>query len=262
MIAPGSVLRRRPPRWVMAAELVETNRLWARRVAAMQPEWAERLAAHLVKRCYGEPRWDARRGAAVTTRDGDAVRPADRRPPHRGTTASTAPARRELFIRHALVEGDWTTHHAFLGRNRRVLERVQGDGGAGTPQRPVRRRRRVRLLRRAARRRRRVRPATSTAGGSDAERDDPHLLDLTATSSPTAAGSASPTTPTAGARATSILPLTYRFDPDAPLDGVTVHVPLTALNQVTGAGSTGVPGYRASWSAALVRTLPKDVRRV
>ena len=67
MIARGSVLPQRPPRWVMAAELVETNRLWARRVAAIEPAWAERIGAHLVRRSYGEPRWDERRGAAVTT---------------------------------------------------------------------------------------------------------------------------------------------------------------------------------------------------
>ena len=67
VIAPGSVLSKRSPRWVMAAELVETNRLWARRVAAIEPSWVEKLGAHLVKRSYGEPRWDERRGAAVTT---------------------------------------------------------------------------------------------------------------------------------------------------------------------------------------------------
>ena len=67
MIAPGSVLAKQPPRWVMAGELVETNRLWARRVAAVQPEWAERLGAHLVKRSYGEPRWDDARGRAPSS---------------------------------------------------------------------------------------------------------------------------------------------------------------------------------------------------
>src|SRR5690606_24861850 len=66
-IAPGSSLARKPPAWVMAAELVETNRLWARMAAAIQPEWAEDLGGHLVKRSYGEPRWDERSGRAVTT---------------------------------------------------------------------------------------------------------------------------------------------------------------------------------------------------
>ena len=67
VIAPGSVLAKRPPRWVMAAELVETNRVWARRVASIQPEWAERIGAHLVKRSYSEPRWDRRGGRAIAT---------------------------------------------------------------------------------------------------------------------------------------------------------------------------------------------------
>ena len=68
IISPGSVLTKQPPRWVMAGELVETDRLRARRVAAVQPEWAERLGAHLVKRSYGEPRWDERGGGAVVRR--------------------------------------------------------------------------------------------------------------------------------------------------------------------------------------------------
>ena len=65
VIAPGSVLAKRPPRWVMAAELVETDRLRARRVAAIQPEWAESIAEHLVKRSYGEPWWDDAQGRAL-----------------------------------------------------------------------------------------------------------------------------------------------------------------------------------------------------
>src|SRR5262249_56782874 len=61
-IFPDSALARKPPHWVMAAELVETSRLWARTVARIEPEWAEPLAAHLVQRSYSEPHWDERRG--------------------------------------------------------------------------------------------------------------------------------------------------------------------------------------------------------
>src|SRR5262249_29697454 len=64
-IFPGSSLARKPPQWVVAAELVETSRLWARVAARIEPEWAEPLAAHLVRRTYSEPQWDARRGAAM-----------------------------------------------------------------------------------------------------------------------------------------------------------------------------------------------------
>ena len=123
VIAPGSVLAKRPPRWVMAAELVETNRLWARRVAAIQPEWAERIGAHLVKRSYGEPRWDRRARPRRRHRDGDAVRPADRHRAHGRLRPGRPAAARELFIRHALVLGEWDADHRFLERNRRVRRR-------------------------------------------------------------------------------------------------------------------------------------------
>src|SRR5258707_14018401 len=66
-IFPDSSLARKPPQWVVAAELVETSRLWARVAARIEPEWAESLAEHLVRRSNSEPRWDARRGAAVAT---------------------------------------------------------------------------------------------------------------------------------------------------------------------------------------------------
>jgi ATP-dependent helicase HrpA len=124
VIAPGSVLANRPPRWVMAAELVETSRLFARRVAAIQPEWAEQLGEHLVKRSYGEPRWDARAGRAVT----DETVTLYGLPIVSGRTVGydrVDPAgARELFLRHALVAGDWSTHHPFVVRNRQFVADV------------------------------------------------------------------------------------------------------------------------------------------
>jgi ATP-dependent helicase HrpA len=121
VIAPGSVLTKRPPEWVMAAELVETNRLYARRVAAIEPEWAEQLGGHLVKRSYGGPRWDAEQGRAVATERvtlyglplvADRVVGYDR--------ADEAEAR-AWFITKALIEGDWDSSHAFVERNAAVL---------------------------------------------------------------------------------------------------------------------------------------------
>ena len=113
------------PKWVVAAELVETNRLWGHVVAEVKPEWAERLGAHLARRSYGDPWWDTRRGGAVCreqvtlyglpivnrTVGYDRVDPA---------------AAREYFIRCALVEGDWTTHHAFWRTNREFLDSLVG----------------------------------------------------------------------------------------------------------------------------------------
>ncbi len=124
-IFPDSVLARKPPQWVVAAELVETSRLWARTVARIEPEWAEPLAAHLVKRIYSDPHWDSRRGAAMASEKvtlyGLPVVAARQVSYGRIDPA----AARALFIQHALVEGDWRTHHRFFARNQRLLEEAE-----------------------------------------------------------------------------------------------------------------------------------------
>ena len=121
VIAPGSALSKKPPRWVVVAELVETSRLFGRVAARVEPERIERLAGDLVVRSYSEPRWDARRGAVM----------ADERVTLYGVPlvarrrvgyASIEPdVARELFIRHALVEGDWQTRHHFFRDNQALL---------------------------------------------------------------------------------------------------------------------------------------------
>src|SRR6516225_10914514 len=110
---------------LVAAELVETSRLWARTAARIEPEWAEPLAPHLVKRTYSEPHWDARRGAAVAlekvTLYGLPIVTA-----RKVNYARVDPAAaRDLFITGALVEGDWPTHHEFFHRNRRLLDEAR-----------------------------------------------------------------------------------------------------------------------------------------
>ena len=123
-IFPGSGLARKAPDWVMAAELVETSRLWARDVARIEPEWIEPLAAHLVKRTYSEPHWERKRGSAVAlekvTLYGVPI-VVDRKVSYGRIDPDAA---RELFIRHALVEGDWQTSHRFFAENRRLLDEV------------------------------------------------------------------------------------------------------------------------------------------
>ncbi|HEX7160803.1 MAG TPA: ATP-dependent RNA helicase HrpA, partial [Trebonia sp.] len=121
-VFPGSGLARKPPDWIVAAELVETSRLWARTVAAIEPEWVEPVAVHLVKRSYSEPRWSRTSGAAVATEKvtlyGIPI-VADRTVLlHRIDPAGA----RELFIRHALVEGDWQTRHHFFRDNAKLIE--------------------------------------------------------------------------------------------------------------------------------------------
>ena len=125
MIFPGSPLAKKNPRWVMAAELVETSRLFARTVAKIQPEWIEPLAGHLVKRTYSEPHWSRKRAAAVAvervTLHGVPI-VVDRRVDYGRIDPETS---RDLFIRHALVEGDWDTRHRFFHANRALLEDVE-----------------------------------------------------------------------------------------------------------------------------------------
>src|ERR1700761_5698564 len=120
---PDSSLARKPPPWVIVTELVETSRLWGRTAAQIQPEWAESLAGHLVKRTYSEPEWDSRRGAVMAlervTLYGLPIVTGRRV----GYARVDPKGARELFIRHALVEGDWTTRHHFFQQNQELLDR-------------------------------------------------------------------------------------------------------------------------------------------
>ncbi len=124
-IFPGSSLARQAPDWIVAAELVETSRLWARTAARIEPEWVEPLAAHLVKRSYSEPHWEKKRGAAVALEKVTlyGVPLVTDRPV--AYARIDPPAARELFIRHALVEGDWQTNHRFFAENRRLLAEAE-----------------------------------------------------------------------------------------------------------------------------------------
>ncbi|GAA3228360.1 hypothetical protein GCM10020256_40560 [Streptomyces thermocoprophilus] len=124
-IFPGSALFRKQPRFVMSAELVETSRLWARVNAKIEPEWVEPLAGHLVKRTYSEPHWEKDQAAVMAyekvTLYGVPI-VAQRKVNYGRIDPEVS---RELFIRHALVEGDWRTHHKFFADNRRLLSEVE-----------------------------------------------------------------------------------------------------------------------------------------
>ena len=122
---PGSALFKKPPRWVMAGELVETSRLWGRDLGRVEPEWVEPLAEHLVKRTYSEPHWSAKQGAAmalerVTLYGVPLV--AGRKVAYGRIDPEVS---RDLFIRHALVQGEWRTHHPFFHDNQALLEDVE-----------------------------------------------------------------------------------------------------------------------------------------
>jgi ATP-dependent helicase HrpA len=263
-ISPGSALFRKQPQFVMAEELVETTRLWARINARIDPAWAEELGAHLVKRQYSEPRWSGRKGSAVATERvtlfgvplvvGRTV----------GLGRIDPELARDLFIRHALVEGDWTSPHAFLKENAALVERV-GELEARTRRRGLV----VDDTTLVSFYDKRI-PASVVSGRhfdtwwKKARRETPDLLTfsedlLLADSASEIVGGEHPTVWHQGEHD---LTVTYQFDPGSPQDGVTVHIPVDRLNQVTEAGfDWQVPGFREELVTALIRSLPKPVRR-
>jgi ATP-dependent RNA helicase HrpA len=258
-IFPDSVLARKPPDWVVAAELVETSRLWARTVARIDPEWAEPLAAHLVRRSYGDPQWDGRRGAATVpetvTLYGLPVVAGRRVSLGRVDPA----AAREMFIQHALVEGDWRTHHRFFADNQRLLaEAAELEDKA---------RRRGLVADDAAvfdfYDRRIPAGVTSTrhfdAWWKKARTSEPGLL--TFTPADLAGPAADQVSPADYPATWDGLPLSYEFAPGEPGDGVTVDIPLAALSQAS-AEEFGwqVPGLREELVTELIRSLPKQLR--
>jgi len=263
-IAPGSALFRKPPQWVMVAELVETSRLWGRVAAPIAPEWVEPLAGQLVRRSYSEPHWSRKRGAVVgyekVTLYGVPIVP--RRAVGYGRI--DPPLSRELFIRHALVEGDWDTRHEFFHANQALREQVE-------------------QLEDRARRRdilagddalfdfydRRVGEQVVSSAHFDrwwqqARREQPDLLQLTVADlvNPEAAGVDPDAYPERWHDGDLSFPVSYQFEPGGAADGVTVHIPLPLLDRAAGAGfDWQVPGLRRELVVALIRSLPKALRR-
>jgi ATP-dependent helicase HrpA len=272
-VFPGSGLARKPPDWIVAAELVETSRLWARTVAAIEPEWVEPIAAHLVKRSYSEPRWSRAQGSAVATEKvtlyGVPI-VADRTVLLHRIDPVLA---RELFIRHALVEGDWQTRHHFFRDNAQLIEEA-----ASLEQRARRRGLVVgedalfafydaRVPADAVSARhfdswwkgvRHETPGLLTLRLDDLLSDAADELDVGAY--PEVWTSASPGLSGGGGNAG--LALTYAFEPGSESDGVTIDIPLKTLNQAHPAEfSWQIPGLRLELVTELIRTLPKNLRR-
>ena len=261
VVSPGSVVGKRPPKWVMAAELVETNRLWARVAASVQPEWAEVLAPHLVKRSYGDPRWDERSGRAVTSERVTLYGLPLVTARTIGYDRIDARLAREMFVRHALVEGEWTARHRFVSRNRTFIDDVRRLGER------VRRWDLVGDEAVFAFYDARVGPDVVSTRHFDrwwkaAKAAQPNLLTITL---PDLTGGGSLSTddyPDSWQQGDLSFPLTYRFEPGEVGDGVTVHIPLAVLNRVSPEGfDWQVPGFRDELVIALVKALPKDVRR-
>ena len=263
-IFPGSGLFKKPPKWTMVAELVETSRLWGRIAARIEPEWIEPLAQHLVKHSYSEPHWSKSQGAVMATEKvtlfGLPIVAA------RQVNYSTIDPLlcRELFIRHALVEGDWQTRHAFFSANLKLRAEVEE-------------------LEHKSRRRdilvddetlfsfydQRI-PGEVISGRhfdnwwKNAAKQNADLLSFEKEMliKDGANKVSALDYPNTWHQGNLKLRLTYQFEPGTDADGVTVHIPLPILNQVEDQGfEWQIPGIRRELVIALIKSLAKPVRR-
>ena len=260
VLAPGSALTRRPPQWVVVADLVETSRLFGRTAARVEPEAVERVAGHLVARTYSEPHWDAKRGAVmaferVTLYGLPLV--ARRRIGYAQVDPEVA---RDLFIRNALVEGDWQTKHHFFADNVRLREELTE-------------------LEDRARRRDLLASDDEIFAFYDARvpadvvsarhfdgwwRKERHRTPdlLTMTRDDLLRNETDVDQPNVWQAGDLALPLSYRYEPGSAEDGVTVHVPVDVLARLGGEEfAWQVPALREELLTALIRSLPKDLRR-
>ncbi len=264
VIASGSSLYKKPPALVVAAELVETSRLFARGLAKVEPEQIEAVGAHLLKRTYSEPHWSKKRGSVVAfervTLYGVPI--IAKRSVQYG--AIDPVVSRDLFLRHALVQGEWDAFHAFWQHNTALLDDV------------------AELEHRARRRDivvddevvfafydERVPADVVSAAHFDrwwkeTRHETPQLLHLTIED--LVRGDVDPGEHpdvwVSGEGDSSFrLDLSYAFDPGTAYDGVTVDVPLDVLNRVHADDfAWQVPGLRHELVVALIKTLPKPLR--
>ncbi|EHH1181382.1 ATP-dependent RNA helicase HrpA [Vibrio vulnificus] len=263
-IFPGSGLFKKQPKWVMSAELVETSKLWGRIIAKIQPEWIEPLAKHLIKRSHSEPHWSKKQAAVMAYEKvmlyGIPIVP-KRLVNYGNIDASVS---REIFIRSALVEGDWETKHAFFKQNRKLLLEVEE-------------------LEHKSRRRDILvddeelfqfydqRVGTEVVSGrhfdtwwKQASKKEPELLNFE--KEMLFKGDASHVTdldyPNFWHQNGLKLKLSYQFEPGDDSDGVTMHIPLPILNQIDPAGfDWQIPGLRHELVVSLIKSLPKTLRK-
>lgn len=261
---PNSGLFKSLPKWVIVSELVETTRLWGRTAAAVEPDWIEPLAQHVINRTYSEPHWSKKQGSAMAfekvTLFGLPI-VMNRKVNYSRIDPVLS---RELFIRHAMVEGQWQTSHAFFAKNNQLLEEVEE-------------------LEHKSRRRDIVVDEQTLFDFYDTRipsdvvtsRDFDHWWKLTKKTAPNlldfsesmlinedANNVSAFDYPSFWTHGALKLPLIYQFEPGAHADGVTVQIPLPVLNQVEETGfDWQVPGLRQELIIALIKSLPKPLRR-
>jgi ATP-dependent helicase HrpA len=264
LIHPGSSLTRKQPRWLMAAELVDTGRLFARTVARIESDWIEQAASHLIRTSYSEPHWEKKAAQVVAFERGvlyGLMIWAQRRVHYGPRDPKLA---RELLIRQALVAGEWDSQLPFVVHNRRLIAEIR---------KLEQRIRRPDLL---------VdeqllfdwydeRLPQQVCSGNEldawyrkAVRESPNLLKLSRDQlmQRDADGAGTDAFPRRLSMHGIQFDLAYRFDPGATDDGVTLTVPIFALNQVEAARCEWlVPGMLKDKVAALIKSLPQKLRR-
>ena len=289
-IWPGSGITGHPD-WVMTAELVETSRLFARTVARIRPEWVEPLAKDLLNHVYSEPTWNSSRGAAYVQEKVmlyGLTLIADRSVllgrlgstplgSIRGAVPTDSPfaiaqqspitaaeLAREMFIRHALVKGEWRERHTFQRRNDEAIERA----------RETERRSRTHGLVADEMALERffddLLPASIISAGhfnrwwKNEKRQNPHLLDYPPELLlPRGLGQTGEGFPDHWQQGELRLPLSYEFHPGSPRDGVSMSIPVEALGRVSDEGTDWlVPGMREELITEAIRALPKAKRRL
>ena len=263
-IFPNSVLFKKQPKWVMAAELVETSKLWGRMVAEIEAEWIEPLAEHLTKKSYSEPRWSKSRGAVIADEKVSlyGVPIVAARPVNYG--AIDPIVSREIFIQSALVEGDWNTKHKFFKQNQQLIREVEELEHKS-------RRRDILVDERTLFEFYDQRIGTDVVSQKHfdtwwkkAEKQDPELLNFERSFliNDDAEQVSKLDFPNFWHQGNLKLKLTYQFEPGTDADGVTVHIPLPLLNQVEMTGfDWQIPGLREELVIALIKSLPKSYRR-
>jgi ATP-dependent helicase HrpA len=261
-VHPGSLVRK-PGRWLVAGELVETTRLFARTVAAIEPKWLEELGGHLIERTRTDPQWDASRGQVVALERGTLYGLpvyANRRVDYGPLDPVHA---RDIFIRSALVEGDFESRAAFFAHNRRLVAEIERlEHKSRRPDILV-----DQELIHAFYDQRIPQDVHSAAGLEHwrrrAEATEPKKLFLAREDlmRHEAAGITTDNFPPAVTFGPNRFALDYHFEPGSPRDGVTMAVPLALLNQVPAARTEWlVPGLVREKVKAMAKTVPQRLR--
>ena len=263
-VFPGSALHKKPPKWIMSAEIVDTSRLFARTVAKIQAEWVEDAAKHLLKYHYSEPRWE-QRPAMVAADEKSALYGMVVTPKKRVNFGPIDPVvSRQLFIRHALVYGEYKCNAPFFSHNHELIREVEN-------------------LEAKARRRDilvdeeilydfydKIIPEKIYNGPAflkwyktyEKQKPDGLKLDKDYLMQRDDSHVKNEHYPDHLTIADMVLPLNYNFEPGKKEDGLTVKVPAAALNQLTTHGFDYlVPGMLEEKITEFIRSLPKQVRK-